>query len=151
LNPSVLCRKGTPFARKKIDPAMSSSSPDSLATDERKRKRALSNRESARRSRARKQQRLEQLVAEAARLQAENARALARIAAFEAELARVDGRNAVLRARHAELAAGLQALTGVLEVFQMAGERVDIPDPLLRPWQSPFPIHPIAADASPRY
>jgi hypothetical protein len=66
----------------------------------------------------------------------------------------VDGRNAVLRARHGELAASLQALTGVLEVFQMAGEPVDIPeipDPLLRPWQSPFPVHPIAADAFPQY
>jgi hypothetical protein len=38
----------------------------------------------------------------------------------------------------------------VLEVFQLAGAPVDIPeipDPLLRPWQPPFPLQPVAADA----
>ncbi|GJN36165.1 hypothetical protein PR202_gb25005 [Eleusine coracana subsp. coracana] len=86
-----------------------SSSPDShtdgsaggggCPADERKRKRMLSNRESARRSRARKQQRLEELVAEVARLQAENAQVQASIATFDREFSKVDGENAVLRAR----------------------------------------------------
>lgn len=115
-----------------------------IAADERKRKRMLSNRESARRSRARKQQRLEELVAEVARLQAENAATQSRIAAFEPLFAKVDGENAVLRACHGELSGRLQSLGGVLEVLQMAGAAVDIPemvtdDPMLRPWQSSFP------------
>jgi len=110
----------------------------------------LSNRESARRSRARKQQRLEELVAEVARLQAENAEVQSRIATFDREFSKVDGENAVLRARHGELAGRLESLGSVLEVLQMAGAPVDIPeipDPLLRPWQPPFPMQPIAADA----
>jgi len=110
----------------------------------------LSNRESARRSRARKQQRLEELVAEVARLQAENAEVQSRIATFDREFSKVDGENAVLRARHGELAGRLESLSSVLEVLQMAGAPVDIPeipDPLLRPWQPPFPMQPIAADA----
>ncbi|GJN36163.1 hypothetical protein PR202_gb25003 [Eleusine coracana subsp. coracana] len=141
-----------------------SSSPDShtdgsaggggFPADERKRKRMLSNRESARRSRARKQQRLEELVAEVARLQAENAQGRASIAPFDREFSKVDGENAVLRARHGELAGRLESLTSVLEVFQMAGAPVDIPeipDPLLRPWQPPFPLQPIAADSAFQY
>ena len=57
---------------------------------------------------------------------------------------------AELRARHGELAGRLESLSSVLEVLQMAGAPVDIPeipDPLLRPWQPPFPMQPIAADA----
>jgi hypothetical protein len=72
----------------------------------------------------------------------ENARVEAQLGAYTAELGKVDGENAVLRARHGELAGRLQALGGVLEIFQVAGAAVDIPeipdDPLLRPWQSPF-------------
>ena len=134
-----------------------SSSPESgntdgsgYAADERKRKRMLSNRESARRSRARKQQRLEELIAEAARLQAENARVESQIDAYARELGKVDGENAVLRARHGELAGRLQALGGVLEIFQVVGAPVDIPeipDPMLRPWQPPFAPQPIAVAA----
>ena len=113
-----------------------------FAADERKRKRMLSNRESARRSRARKQQRLEELVAEVARLQAENAQVQSRIATFDREFSKVDGENAVLRARHGELAGRLESLSSVLEVLQMAGAPVDIPeipDPLLRAMAATVP------------
>ncbi|KAM3400504.1 hypothetical protein ACQJBY_005393 [Aegilops geniculata] len=142
-------------------PSRRSSSPESnidggsgsgSAGDERKRKRMLSNRESARRSRARKQQRMEELIAEASRLQAENKRVEAQIGAYTTELTKVDGENAVLRARHGELAGRLQALGGVLEIFQVAGAPVDIPeipDPLLRPWQSPFAPQLAAAGGMP--
>jgi hypothetical protein len=94
---------------------------------------------------------MEELIAEAGRLQAENARVEAQIGAYTAELGKVDGENAVLRARHGELAGRLQALGGVLEIFQVAGAAVDIPeipdDPLLRPWQSPFAPQLAAAGA----
>jgi hypothetical protein len=84
----------------------------------------LSNRESARQSHARKQQRLEELVAEVACLQAENAQVQTRIATFEREFSKVDSENATLRARHGELAGRLESLSGVLEVLQMAGAPV---------------------------
>ncbi|XP_062203661.1 ocs element-binding factor 1-like [Phragmites australis] len=123
---------------------MSGSDGDSAADTHRREKRRLSNRESARRSRLRKQQHLDELVQEAARLQAENARVAGRAADIAAQYARVEQENAILRARAAELGDRLRSVNEVLRVVEeFSGVAMDIQeelpadDPLLRPWQLP--------------
>jgi hypothetical protein len=83
------------------------------------------NRESPQRSCARKQQRIEELIAEARRLKEENAVLRA--------LGKVNNGNAALRALHGELIGQLQA-RGSFEVTSAATDILEIPkDPLL-PW-----------------
>ena len=121
-------------------------SADIMAADHRREKRRLSNRESARRSRLRKQQHLDELVQEAARLKAENARVLARANDIAGQYVRVEQQNTVLRARAAELGDRLRSVNEVLRVVEeFSGVAMDIQeecppdDPLLRPWQIPCP------------
>jgi len=125
--------------------------------DNRREKRRLSNRESARRSRLRKQQHLDELVQEVARLKAKNARVLARANDITGQFVRVDQENTVLRARAAELGDRLRSVNQVLRVVEeFSGVAMDIQeecppdDPLLRPWQIPYPATamPIAATAT---
>jgi coenzyme F420-reducing hydrogenase alpha subunit len=127
------------------------------AGDNRREKRRLSNRESARRSRLRKQQHLDELVQEVARLKAENARVLGRANDIAGQYVRVDQENTVLRARAAELGERLRSVNQVLRVVEeFSGVAMDIQeecppdDPLLRPWQIPYPATamPIAATAT---
>jgi len=127
------------------------------AGDNRREKRRLSNRESARRSRLRKQQHLDELVQEVARLKAENARVLGRANDIAGQFVRVDQENTVLRARAAELGDRLRSVNQVLRVVEeFSGVAMDIQeecppdDPLLRPWQIPYPATamPIAATAT---
>ncbi|KAJ6798806.1 Uncharacterized protein M6B38_211075 [Iris pallida] len=125
--------------------------------DRRKRKRMLSNRESARRSRVRKQQHLDELLAQAARLGAENGRVSAQIVAAERHLAGLEGGNAALRAQAAELSGRLRSLGSVLRfVEEFGGAAGRTPEMLLpaeeeedprRPWHLPCPVtqHPIMA------
>ncbi|XP_062202595.1 ocs element-binding factor 1-like [Phragmites australis] len=136
---------------------MSGSDGDSAADTHRREKRRLSNRESARRSRLRKQQHLDELVQEVARLQAENARAASRAAGIAAQYSCVEQENTVLRARAAELSDRLRSFNEVLRVFEeFSGVAMDIQeelpadDPLLRPWQLPCPAAamPIGATAA---
>ncbi|KAL5205982.1 hypothetical protein ABZP36_034191 [Zizania latifolia] len=117
-----------------------------VAADHRREKRRLSNRESARRSRLRKQQHLDELVQEVARLQAENARILGRANDISGQYVRVEQENTVLRARAAELGDRLRSVNEVLRVVEdFSGVAMDIQeecppdDPLLRPWQIPCP------------
>ncbi|KAF0887728.1 hypothetical protein E2562_003965 [Oryza meyeriana var. granulata] len=125
-----------------------------VAADHRREKRRLSNRESARRSRLRKQQHLDELVQEVARLQADNARILARANDIAAQYVGVEQENTVLRARAAELGDRLRSVNEVLRIVEeFSGVAMDIQeerpidDLLLRPWQIPCPAAamPIAA------
>lgn len=120
--------------------------------NQRKRRRMESNRESARRSRMRKQQRMDDLVNEVARLEQENGRVAAQIEAYAQRFAKVDSENAVLTAQVMELTERLQSMNSVLRfVEDFSGMTLDIPDlpdlpnPLLPPWQLPCPSQPIMA------
>ncbi|MQM05834.1 hypothetical protein Taro_038654 [Colocasia esculenta] len=132
-------------------PASSSGSDSDphAAVDPRKRKRMESNRESARRSRLRKQQHLDELINQVTQLKGENARATSQIAAYDQQLTGLDSENAVLSARVAELTERLRSLNSVLRLIEeFSGTDMDIPelpDPLLEPWQLPCPSQPVMA------
>jgi hypothetical protein len=103
----------------------------------------LLSRESAR---LRKQQHVDKLVQEVARLQADNARVAARTADIASHYTRMDQENTVLRGRTAELGDRLRSVNEVLRVVEeFSGVAMDIQeempadDPLLRPWQLPYP------------
>lgn len=117
--------------------------------DERKRKRMISNRESARRSRAKKQQRLDELLTEITQLQSENNTVMKKIDAATQMFVGVASQNNVLRAQLTELTDRLQSLNSVLHIAQeVSGMTMDIPeipDTLLEPWKLPYPIQPIIA------
>lgn len=129
-------------------PASSGSDGSDPTEDSRKRKRMLSNRESARRSRMRKQKQLEDLTAETSRLQISNGQVVRSIGAKEQAFFQLDASNNVLRAQMAELTDRLRSLNSVLQIVEeVSGLSVDIPEipeSLLEPWQSAYPAHPLS-------
>ncbi|CAA0824897.1 basic region/leucine zipper motif 53 [Striga hermonthica] len=128
-------------------PQQASSSSD---LDERKRKRKQSNRESARRSRMKKQQRLDELVAQVSQLQEENKKVMQMIDGATQLYINFASDNNVMRAQVSELTDRLHSLNSVIqiasEVSGLAFEVPDIPDILLEPWQMPCPVQPIPAN-----
>ncbi|XP_039043056.1 bZIP transcription factor 53-like [Hibiscus syriacus] len=134
-------------------PASSSDSdPRSANIDDKKRKRMMSNRESARRSRAKKQKRLEDLVNEMSALQRENSQFAEKIKLATERFIEMESSNNVLRARETELTDRLNSLNMLLLRLEGEGSgyAVDAPeiaDPLMQPWQTPFPIIPIMASS----
>lgn len=115
--------------------------------DERKRKRMISNRESARRSRMKKQQRVDDLIKQISQLQNENKLIARKIDAASQMFVGVASDNNVLRAQVSELTDRLHSLNNVLhiaeEVSGFAMDIPEIPDNLLEPWQLPCPIYQI--------
>lgn len=93
------------------------------AMDQRKRKRMLSNRESARRSRHRKQKHLGELTAQVGQLRRENGHVLAALAATAQGFLAVESENAVLRAQAAELATRLRSLNDILLYMNACDDR----------------------------
>ncbi|KAG1365302.1 bZIP transcription factor 53 [Cocos nucifera] len=122
-----------------------------LMMDERKRKRMLSNRESARRSRMRKQQHLDDLVNQVALLKEENSQISMQINLLTQQYVRLESENTVLRTQVMELTDRLRSLNSLLHlVEELSGMSMDIPeipDPFLKPWQLPCPAQPIMASA----
>ncbi|KAJ7973054.1 BZIP transcription factor [Quillaja saponaria] len=125
--------------------------PQFAGIDDRKRKRMLSNRESARRSRMKKQKQLEDLTNEVNRLQISNIQLAQSIKSKEQAFIGMESTTNILRAQAMELADRLQFLNSILEIAQdVSGLSVDIPeipDSLPEPWQLPYPIQPIIASA----
>ncbi|CAL9750315.1 unnamed protein product [Musa acuminata subsp. burmannicoides] len=121
-----------------------------LAVNERTQKRKLSNRESARRSRMRKQQHLLELTSDETRLKLENGQILERVERLAQGHQWLESENAVLRAEVAELAESLRSLESVLcyaeEFDGVATDAVKPSDHLLRRWQ-PACVMASASDA----
>lgn len=133
-------------------PASSGSDdPRSEVMDERKRKRMESNRESARRSRMKKQKLLEDLTNEISRLRSENSVLVEKIKEKEEAFSEMESSNTILRAQTMELCERLRFLNSLLEIAdEVNGLSVEIPhilDPLLEPWQIPYPTQPIMASS----
>ncbi|KAJ1393621.1 Basic-leucine zipper domain [Sesbania bispinosa] len=85
--------------------------------DQRKRKRMISNRESARRSRMRKQKHLDDLVSQVAQLRKENQQILTSVNITTQQYLSVEAENSVLRAQVGELSHRLESLNEIIEVL----------------------------------
>ncbi|KAE9457013.1 hypothetical protein C3L33_11087, partial [Rhododendron williamsianum] len=85
-----------------------------VVADQRKRKRMLSNRESARRSRMRKQKHVNDLMEQLAQLRKENNHVLTSISVTTQHFLNVEAENSVLRAQMGELSQRLQSLNDIL-------------------------------------
>ncbi|KAK6240900.1 Basic-leucine zipper domain - like 10 [Theobroma cacao] len=81
--------------------------------DERKRKRMISNRESARRSRMRKQKHLDDLMAQVTQVRKENHQIITRINIITQHYLNVEAENSVLKAQANELSHRLQSLNEI--------------------------------------
>ncbi|KAL5983552.1 hypothetical protein ACLOJK_017639 [Asimina triloba] len=125
--------------------------PQQAVVDQRKKRRMISNRESARRSRMRKQQHLDDLLTQVSQLKAENSQIVTRVEFATQQFVQLDSENTILRTQVMELTDRLQSLNSVLHIMEeVSGLSMDIPeipDPLLRPWQLPCPSLPIMAAA----
>lgn len=82
--------------------------------DQRKRKRMISNRESARRSRLRKQKQLDDLMAKVAQFGNENNQIITRMNFTTQLYLNIEAENSILRAQTAELSHRLQSLNEIL-------------------------------------
>ncbi|XP_030464293.1 bZIP transcription factor 2-like [Syzygium oleosum] len=82
--------------------------------DQRKRKRMISNRESARRSRMRKQKHLDDLMAQVGQLRGENAQILQSLNVTSQLYLSIEAENSVLSAQAAELSNRLQSLNEII-------------------------------------
>lgn len=85
-----------------------------LVIVERKRKRMQSNRESARRSRMRKQQQLDGLMGQVNQSKKENSQILTSINITTQHLKSIESENSILRAQMMELSQRLQSLNDIL-------------------------------------
>jgi len=116
----------------------SGTSPEGVAQEERKRKRMLSNRESARRSRQRKQKRLDELTETEGRLRKENAQIKAALGVTTRHYLGVEAENSVLRTQAAELGSRLQALNEILSCCSIMSssseENEEMMMMMMRPW-----------------
>ncbi|XP_047308151.1 bZIP transcription factor 53 [Impatiens glandulifera] len=118
--------------------------PRYVGVDEKKRKRMISNRESARRSRMKKQQHSDTLLSEITQIQAQNKQLDDQINVVAANYFQFESENRVLKAQYDELTDRLRSLNSFLEIVgEVSGHAVDIhemPQILLEPWQLPCQV-----------
>ncbi|XP_030459083.1 bZIP transcription factor 44 [Syzygium oleosum] len=129
--------------------------PRQLRMDQRKRKRMESNRESARRSRMRKQKHLDDLTSQVTRLAKENNQILTGITVATQHLVNVESENSVLQAQVTELSHRLDSLNEILNsIYQSSGvadadQGLDLGSPYDGFFMSPMNLgcvsHPITA------
>lgn len=86
--------------------------------DQRKRKRMISNRESARRSRMRKQKHLDDLMAQVAQMRKENHQLITSINITTQHYMNIESENSVLRAQLDELTHRLHSLNDIISFLE---------------------------------
>ncbi|KNA23253.1 hypothetical protein SOVF_026350 [Spinacia oleracea] len=133
--------------------------------DERKRRRRDSNRESARRSRIKKQEHLDGLLKQIGYLIRQNEEILKKIGEIGVSLEVFESENAVLRAMKNSLETRLVSLESVIEIVKVVrggstsssssaagggfnddgvdNNNKNSSDPMMKPWQLPCPSMPI--------
>lgn len=121
--------------------------------DQRKRKRMQSNRQSAKRSRMRKQKHLDDLMGEVSQLRKENSEILTSINITTQHYLKIEAENSVLRARTAELSHRLQSLNDILSFINTSTGFYETDcyparaDNFINPMGMPFLNQPIMASA----
>ncbi|KAK9287326.1 hypothetical protein L1049_015741 [Liquidambar formosana] len=125
--------------------------------DQRKRKRMLSNRESARRSRMRKQKHLDDLMAQKVQLMKENNQIVTSLDVTTQQYLNMEAENSVLRAQVGELSHRLQSLneiinflnasTGAFGAEDIACTITEPTDNFMNPWNLQYLNQPIMASA----
>ncbi|OIV97543.1 hypothetical protein TanjilG_12300 [Lupinus angustifolius] len=96
--------------------------------DQRKRKRMISNRESARRSRLKKQNHLDELAAQVAHLKNENQQILTTLNHITQRYLNVEAQNSVLTAQVGELSHRLESLNQIIHFFNANNGIFEAPD-----------------------
>ncbi|XP_042518714.1 bZIP transcription factor 11-like [Macadamia integrifolia] len=102
-----------------------------LVMDQRKKKRMLSNRESARRSRMRKQKHLDELMAQMAQLRKENNQILTSMNVTTQHYLAIEAENSVLRAQMGELNNRLQSLNDIIQYINVSNNSIETEDTLI--------------------
>lgn len=122
--------------------------------DQRKRKRMISNRESARRSRMRKQKHLDDLVTQVAQLRKENQQILTTVNITTQQFLSVEAENSVLRAQVGELSHRLESLNEIIDVLNAGFGSTTFVEPstnstttFFNPMNMGYLNHPIMASA----
>lgn len=107
--------------------AQNSGSEESLQAlmDQRKRKRMISNRESARRSRMRKQKHLDDLMAQVAQLRKDNHQIITSINIATRHYMNIESENSVLRAQLGELTHRLHSLNEIISFLDASNNNDD--------------------------
>nr|GMD49129.1 bZIP transcription factor 11-like [Ipomoea batatas] len=106
-----------------------------MMMDQRKRKRMISNRESARRSRMKKQKLLDELTAQVSQLEAENSHILANLGVVTRLHLEVEAENSILMAQVAELNHRLRSLNEILSNMSPSNSSSwDYDDDFFKPW-----------------
>ncbi|KAL9686095.1 hypothetical protein QQ045_023550 [Rhodiola kirilowii] len=120
--------------------------------DERKRKRMLSNRESARRSRMKKLKQMDDLINQVTQLKSENDQMIQRIAATEQSYMYVAAERDIVQAEAMALTGRLQSLNEVIyiaeQVNDLAIDGPEFPDSFIEPWQLPYQAPQFTASAN---
>jgi len=115
-------------------------------TDQKKRKRMQSNRESARRSRMKKQQHMEGLTAQIEELKKENSQITTNVGITTQMYMKVESENAILRVQMAELSNRLQSLNDIIQYIESSNSLFQETDQLfndcgfLETWNT-FPVN----------
>lgn len=120
-----------------------------MVMDQRKRKRMISNRESARRSRMRKQKHLDDLTAQVAQLRKEKDQIIIGLNFTTQEFDRVEAENSVLRARVVELSHRLESLNEIISFLNASSVDLGIEaaESFMNPWNLLYLNQPITASA----
>ncbi|GLT92074.1 hypothetical protein SLE2022_099310 [Rubroshorea leprosula] len=125
-----------------------------LLMDQRKRKRKESNRESARRSRMRKQKHLDDLMAQASQLRKDNNQILSTINISSQNYVKLEAENSILRAQMVELSQRLDSLNEILSlintsngIYENEGFEQSF-DSFINPLNMPYLNQPIMASSN---
>ncbi|GLT41097.1 hypothetical protein SLA2020_151870 [Shorea laevis] len=124
-----------------------------LLMDQRKRKRMQSNRESARRSRMRRQKHLDDLVAQVSQLRKDNNQILSNINFTTQHYGNIEAENSILRAQVMELSQRLDSLNEILSfintsnwLYENEGFEQSF-ESFMNPLSMPYLSQPIMASA----